>query len=89
METGDTEPMTTPDETPHSRSLRALEWGTLVKVLELKKGYLGSPSNFLTFPPADFVLVKSLAKICAQGGILFHMLARPDTNLEHPLKFFG
>src|SRR5271165_7344546 len=31
----------TPDENPHSRSLRALEWGTLVKIFELNGGLPG------------------------------------------------
>jgi len=41
MEAGDTEPMPTPDENPHSRPLRALDWGTLVKVFELNGGLPG------------------------------------------------
>ena len=29
------------NENPHSRSLRALEWGTLVDIFNAKDGYLG------------------------------------------------
>ena len=34
----------TPDENPHSRSLRALEWGTLVKIVKLNGGLPGPPA---------------------------------------------
>jgi hypothetical protein len=48
-----------------------------------------SGSGLTTLISADFVFVKPLAKVFAEGGILFHMLARPDADLHHPLELFG
>jgi hypothetical protein len=47
------------------------------------------PFDFATFLSADFVFVKSLAKDLAKARILFHVLSRPDSDLQYPLKLLG